>query len=121
MQFSYSWRRLFAFLTIAKVSLLNLLSFPLDENGQPQLKAQVKRNFMWSSHITFPAPVNAIQDAQLWQIALDAFGEIDADMVRSFSPYLNPLRGANLRTDSIYYPRSQEQQSKRPNRIGIWQ
>lgn len=47
------------------------------------IKQQVKRNWMWNSHIKFHNPVDdpidGISDGQLWQIARDAWFEMKAD------------------------------------------
>jgi hypothetical protein len=43
---------------------------------------QVTRNWLWSSYIKFASPVSAISDAQLWQMARDAWIEIAADIVQ---------------------------------------
>ena len=58
------------------------------DKGKPDKKAQARRMFMFSSHITFPGPVSVISDAQIWQIALDAHAEIAADMVIHFTHIL---------------------------------
>jgi hypothetical protein len=83
---------------VAANSLKITLDYPLaiawpviakgDDIGKPDKKAQAKRMFMFSSHITFPGPVSVISDAQLWQIALDAHAEIAADMVINFTHIL---------------------------------
>lgn len=53
-------------------------SFPvgLDANPQP------RRNWMFSSHLTFAQPVNTITDGQLWQIARDAYAEIEPERLQ---------------------------------------
>ncbi|PYI01922.1 hypothetical protein BO78DRAFT_326425 [Aspergillus sclerotiicarbonarius CBS 121057] len=43
-------------------------------------KRKTTRNWLWSSHLTFNSPVSAIPDAQLWQMAFDAYNEIQDDM-----------------------------------------
>lgn len=47
-------------------------SFPVGLEANPQ----PRRNWMFSSHLTFAQPVNSITDGQLWQIAHDAYAEI---------------------------------------------
>jgi len=43
---------------------------------------QVPRNWAWSSHLTFNQPVSQITDAQLWQIAFDAYNEMAPDLAQ---------------------------------------
>lgn len=46
------------------------------------LTRQVNRNWVWSSHATFNGDVSQITDGQLWQLALNAFDEIETDMAQ---------------------------------------
>jgi hypothetical protein len=43
---------------------------------------QVRRSFMWSSHLKFSKPVSEISDAQLWQMAHDLYAEMVQDMTQ---------------------------------------
>lgn len=55
-------------------------AWPLDQ--EPSTGRERPRNWMWSSHLTFGQSVDAITDAQLWQIAIDAHGEMRADLAQ---------------------------------------
>ncbi|PWY96629.1 hypothetical protein BO94DRAFT_541429 [Aspergillus sclerotioniger CBS 115572] len=53
-------------------------NWPTSINAIPGRKT--RRNWLWSSHLTFNSPVSTITDAQLWQMALDGYNEIQDDM-----------------------------------------
>ncbi|RYO84489.1 hypothetical protein DL764_009321 [Monosporascus ibericus] len=42
--------------------------------------SSVARNWVWTSHLQFKNPVSEITDRQLWQIARDAWDEVQDDM-----------------------------------------
>ncbi|KAJ5145521.1 uncharacterized protein N7515_000085 [Penicillium bovifimosum] len=45
---------------------------PLAKKGK-----QIPRTFMWSSHLTFEKDVSALEPSDLWQIAYDAYAEME--------------------------------------------
>jgi hypothetical protein len=50
---------------------------PLTKKGK-----QVRRSFLWTSHLKFMEPVSKISDGQLWQMAYDAYDEMTTEMGR---------------------------------------
>lgn len=40
---------------------------------------QIRRTFLWSTHLKFMNPVSEISDGQLWQMAADAYKEMQAE------------------------------------------
>jgi hypothetical protein len=48
-----------------------------------------RRNIVFSSHLKFDQPVSQLSVAQLWQIAIDAFNEMEPDMVQYDIPRNN--------------------------------
>ena len=55
-------------------------SFTTRFPGGIPLQSKHKRNVIFSSHIVLNGPVSQFRDGQLWQIALDAYDEIQPDM-----------------------------------------
>lgn len=49
-------------------------TYPIDINNKAK---QIRRTFLWSSHLKFMEPVSQISDGQLWQMAHDAYNEDD--------------------------------------------
>lgn len=46
----------------------------------PGTASNIRRTWMFSTHLSFREPVSTITDAQLWQIARDAAREMETDM-----------------------------------------
>lgn len=59
----------------------------------PAPPRQNQRHWLWSSHLVFNGPVAQITDGQLWQIAFDAWSEIDPDRL-NYDIGLRNLPGA---------------------------
>jgi hypothetical protein len=55
-------------------------SLALEWEGDKKGKKQTKRNWFFSSHITFKKEVSEITDGQLWQIAIDAYKELAPEL-----------------------------------------
>lgn len=89
------WQVFLIFLALVLSTVLGLPNFdkPLNPKGRlgirldyslvtawpPDRTAHTVRNFMWSSHLTFSSSVDTITDGQLWQLARDAYNEIEPD------------------------------------------
>lgn len=56
------------------------LDYSLATKFPKERKPSQVYNYLYSSHITFNGPVSQITDGQLWQLALDAYSFLEADM-----------------------------------------
>ncbi|KAH8690764.1 hypothetical protein BGW36DRAFT_432552 [Talaromyces proteolyticus] len=65
-----------------KKQLAITLDYPLAAAWPKGTTSRDPRNFLWSSHITFNAPVSHITDGQLWQLAFDDYYYIGDDLER---------------------------------------
>ena len=55
------------------------VSFPRDVAAK---QTNVKRNWVWSSHLTFKNPVSEITAGQMWKLAADAYAESKCPLCR---------------------------------------